>query len=176
MKTKKQLVWGTLAVLALSALLMAFSTMQDNTEQEKKNLAVNRQLYEAAFNKGDFAAVKKLLAPDVVEHEELPGLPPTRDGVIQFFKMFRQAFPDLHANIEFAIAKDDRVVSYVTMTGTNKGEFMGMPATGKKIEFRVIDIIRYKDGMAVEHWGLADDLTMMQQLGVIPVPGEASKK
>ncbi|MFQ5631794.1 MAG: ester cyclase [bacterium] len=176
MKTKKQLALGTLAVLALSTLLMAFSTVQENTEQEKKNLAVNQMLYEAAFNKGDFAAFEKLLAPDVVEHEELPGFPPNREGVVQFFKMLHQAFPDLHAEIEFAIAKDDKVVSYITITGTHKGEFMGMPATGKKIKYRAIDIIRYKDGMVVDHWGLTDNLTMMQQLGAIPMPEETSKK
>jgi predicted ester cyclase len=62
---------------------------------------------------------------------------------------------------------------YMTWTGTQKGEFMGIPPTGKSISINVIDIIRIADGQAVEHWGVMDQMAMMQQLGVIPTPSQA---
>ncbi|MGH7601513.1 MAG: ester cyclase, partial [bacterium] len=94
----------------------------------------------------------------------------------QTMGMFRTAFPDLQVTVEDIIAKGDKVWVYTTMRGTNKGEFMGMPATGKKIEVKGIDIVRFVNGKAVEHWGVSDDLTMMQQLGMIPMPGQEMKK
>ena len=86
--------------------------------------------------------------------------------------MFRNAFPDLHAHAEMMFAKDDKVVSYLTITGTHKGEFMGMAATGKKISVKGIDIIRMENGKAVEHWGMTDSMTMMQQLGMMQMEEE----
>jgi predicted ester cyclase len=66
----------------------------------------------------------------------------------------------------------DKVVGRVTVTGTNTGDFMGMPATGKSVNIQIIDIIRFgDDGLAHEHWGIADVMAMMQQLGVVPMPG-----
>ena len=66
------------------------------------------------------------------------------------------------------LAKGDKVVSYITMSGTQKGPFMDMPASGKKFSVKGIDIVRFKDGKAVEHWGVTDSMAMMQQLGAVP--------
>ena len=114
--------------------------------------------------------IDKFLSPHFVEHDTFPGLEPNREGVKQFFKMFRQAFPDLNFKVEFTIAKGDKVVSYITTSGTQKGEFMGMSATGKKINVKTIDIIRFKNGVAVEHWGVTDGMAMMEQLGATNGP------
>ena len=81
---------------------------------------------------------------------------------------FFTAFPDLHMKIEDQIAEGDMVASRLTVHGTHKGEFMGMPPTGKQITITGTDIVHIKDGKAVERWGNFDDLGMMQQLGVIP--------
>jgi steroid delta-isomerase-like uncharacterized protein len=127
-----------------------------------------RRLYEL-INAGDIDGFGGQLASDFVEHEELPGIPPTKDGVVQYFKLMLAAFPDMQMAVEDVIASGDRAVARVTVSGTNTGEFMGMPATGKSVSMKLIDITAFgDDGLAREHWGVADQLAMMQQLGVIP--------
>ena len=78
------------------------------------------------------------------------------------------AFPDLHVTVEDLIAEGDKIVGRVTLTGTHQGELLGIPATGKKVAFSEIHIVRISNGKAVEHWEIADIMSMMQQLGVIP--------
>jgi steroid delta-isomerase-like uncharacterized protein len=128
---------------------------------------------EEVFNQGNTSLVDELFAPDFVEHEELPpGIPPGREAVKVMYTMFRNAFPDFKITIDDMIAEGDKVVAHSTWTGTQKGEFMGIPPTGKSVSFGVFDTIRIADGKFVEHWGLMDSMKMMQQLGVVPAPGE----
>jgi steroid delta-isomerase-like uncharacterized protein len=141
-----------------------------STEQNK---ALVRQLVEEGINQGNISVIDELLIPDFVEHEELPpGIPPGREGPKVLFTMLRSAFPDLKATIEHLIAEGDEVVLHMTWTGTHKGEFMGIPPTGKSISINVIDILGIAEGKFVEHWGVMDSMAMMQQLGVVPAPGE----
>ena len=144
-----------------------------STEQNK---ALVRRLMEEVFNRGNTSLVDELFAPDFVEHEELPpGIPPGREAVKQLPTIFRRAFPDFKITIDEVIAESDKVVvrsTWSTWSGTHKGEFMGIPPTGKSVSFGVIDIIRIAGGKFVEHWGQMDNMGMMQQLGVIPAPGE----
>lgn len=93
---------------------------------------------------------------------------PDREGFKQFIKMVRDAFPDFHDTVEDLIAENDKVVLRVTCTGTHKGEFMGVPPTGKQVTVSAIAIYRFAGGKAVEHWNVTDRLSLMQQLGVIP--------
>jgi steroid delta-isomerase-like uncharacterized protein len=140
-----------------------------STEQNK---AAMRKRVDEIFNKGNVDAVAEYLAPDFVEHEVLPpGVPEGAEGLKVLTTMLRTAFPDLHAKIDDVIAEGDKVVLNMTWSGTQKGEFMGIPPTGKPVSIEVIDIIRLKDGKGVEHWGLMDNMGMMQQLGVVPAPG-----
>lgn len=126
-----------------------------------------RRFYDL-LSAGDIDGFGELLADDFVEHEERPGLAPTKDGVLRFFEMYRAAFPDLRMNPEDILASGDRAVARVRVTGTHQGEFMGMPATGKSIDVQLIDIIRFgDDGLAHEHWGVVDTMAMMQQLGAV---------
>jgi steroid delta-isomerase-like uncharacterized protein len=141
-----------------------------STEQNK---ALARQVVEEIFNRGNISLADKLLAPDFVEHEELPpGMPSDREGVKLLTTMLRSAFPDFKATIGDIVAEGDKVVIRQTWSGTQKGDFMDVPATGKRVSFGVIDILRIAEGKVVEHWGLMDSMTMMQQLGAIPVPGQ----
>ena len=127
-----------------------------------------RRLYDL-INAGDIDGFGRQLADDFIEREEIPGIPPTKDGVIQYFRLLLAAFPDMRMDVEDIIASGDKAVARVQVTGTNKGEFMGMPATGKSVSMKLIDITRFgDDGLAREHWGVADQLALMQQLGVIP--------
>jgi steroid delta-isomerase-like uncharacterized protein len=141
-----------------------------STEQDK---ALVRQLVEEAINLGNMSVIDEFLIPDFVEHEELPpGIPPGREAPKVLFTMLRSAFPDLKATIEHLIAEGDKVVLHMTWTGTHEGEFMGIPPTGKSISITVIDILGIAEGKFVEHWGVMDSMAMMQQLGVVPAPGE----
>ncbi len=130
--------------------------------------ATMRQMFDDA-NAGNLDGFVAGLADDFVEHQDLGGPPPTKDGVRQFFESFVAAFPDLRMDVQDLIASGDKVVARVRMTGTNQGEFMGMPATGKSIDLEAIDIVRFgDDGKAVEHWGAMDTMAMLQQLGAVP--------
>jgi predicted ester cyclase len=141
-----------------------------STEQNK---ALVRRLMEEVFNRGNISLVDELVAPDFVEHEELPpGIPPGRESVKQLSPIFHGAFPDFKITIDDIIAEGDKVVVRSTWSGTHKGEFMGIAPTGKSASFGVIDAIRIAGGKVVEHWGQMDNLRMMQQLGVIPALGE----
>jgi steroid delta-isomerase-like uncharacterized protein len=132
------------------------------------NAATVRRLYDL-INVGDLDGFGSILAADFVEHEVTPGLAPTKDGVKEFFRMQRAAFPDLHMAVEDAFASGDKAVARVRYTGTNHGAFMGMPATGKGVDVQLMDMFRVgDDGLMHEHWGVIDLMTMMQQLGVVP--------
>ncbi len=130
--------------------------------------AAARRLYDS-INARDIDGFARNLAGDFVEHEETPGLAPTKDGVKAFFRMQLAAFPNLRMDVEDVFANGDKAVARVRFTGTNRGEFMGMPATGKSVDIQLIDMFRFgSDGLVREHWGVLDSLAMMQQLGVVP--------
>lgn len=127
-----------------------------------------RRAYEL-INAGDIDGFGDLMADDFVEHEETPGLAPTKDGVLEFFRMYRTAFPDLRMDPEEVLVSGDKTVTRARATGTHQGELMGMPPTGKSVDVKLIDIMQFNDaGMIREHWGLVDMFSMMQQLGAIP--------
>jgi len=131
-----------------------------------------QRLYDL-INAGDIEGFGRQLADDFVERDEIPGLPPTKDGVVQYFRIMLAAFPDLRMDVQDSFASGDKAVARLRISGTHQGEFMGIPATGKPVSVNLIDITRFgDDGLAREHWGVADQLAMMQQLGVIPAPGQ----
>jgi steroid delta-isomerase-like uncharacterized protein len=141
------------------------------TEQNKSSL---RGLLEEVVNEKNIPVFDEVTTADFVEHEQLgPGLPPNREGAKQFFAVALTAFPDLRAVIEDEIAEGDKVVVRSTWSGTHQGEFQGIPATGKRVTFQVIDIVRFQNGKIIEHWGQTDALGLLQQLGAIPAPGSA---
>jgi steroid delta-isomerase-like uncharacterized protein len=134
----------------------------------EENKALNRRLVEEGFSKGNFDVLDELIAEDCLDYSAPPGSPSGLEGVKQFFTMFRSAFPDLYYEIEDRIAEADKVVTRTTWHGTHQGAFLGIPPTGKQVAVTGIDITRWADGKAVEHWGNQDLLGLMQQLGVVP--------
>jgi steroid delta-isomerase-like uncharacterized protein len=144
-------------------------TTPELTQVISPHAATMRHIYEL-ISAGEIDAFGEHVADDFVEHEETPGLEPTQEGVKQLFHMYRAAFPDLRMVAEDVLASGATVVARVRATGTHQGELMGMPATGKRVDVQLIDIIRFgEDGLAHEHWGVLDALGMMQQLGAVPV-------
>ena len=134
----------------------------------EQNKALVRHMVEEMFNQGNIQRADDFLAPNFVEHEELPGgIPRNREGVKQLTAMLRSAFPDFKATIEDTVAEGEKVVIRMTWRGTHKGEFMGVPPTGRQVSFGVIDIIRIAGGKFVEHWGQIDSMGLMQQLGAL---------
>ena len=130
--------------------------------------ATVRRMYEL-INAGNVDAFSEHLADAFVEHEVTPGLAPTKAGVKDFFRMQLAAFPDLHMDAQDVFASGAKVVARVRYTGTNRGGFMGMPATGKHVDVQLIDMFLFgDDGRVHEHWGVIDALAMMQQLGAVP--------
>jgi steroid delta-isomerase-like uncharacterized protein len=130
--------------------------------------AAMKRLYDL-ISAGDIDGFGELLADDFVEHEEMPGLERSKEGVKQLFHMYRAAFPDLRMEPQDVLVSGDKAVARVRATGTHQGEFLGMPATGRSVDVQLIDITRFgDDGLVREHWGVFDALAMMQQLGAFP--------
>ena len=133
--------------------------------------AASMRSFFELVNGGDIDGFVDLFAEDFVEHEALPGMPTNREGTMQLFKMMQAAFPNMKWDAQDILVDGDKAVARVAFTGTNDGEFMGMPPTGRSVSVQVIDIVRFgADGRAVEHWGVFDQMGLMTQLGAIPGP------
>ena len=107
-----------------------------------------------------------------MNHSAPPRVPPNREGVKQRTAMFRRAFPDSYFTVEDMIDEGDRVVTRKTFHGAHGGELMNIPPTGRRASMGLIDIVRVSAGRAVEHWSMGDNLGLMQQLGIVPQPGD----
>jgi steroid delta-isomerase-like uncharacterized protein len=141
-----------------------------NPEQNKQ---VVRRFVDEYQTGGSESAFAELLHPDFVNHSAAPGMSPGVDGVAQIFDMFRAAFPDFRATVLDQVAEGDKVVTRKVFHGTHEGDFAGIPPTGRKVEILVIDILRIRDGRLAEHWGVFDQMGLMQQLGALPEPAAA---
>ena len=136
------------------------------------NKASAHRFFDEVANRGNLALIDELLAPDFVNHALPPGVPPNREGTKTFHAMLRGAFPDLHVTIDDVIAEGDKVVLRTTAHGTMKGEFAGMPPSGKSATWTAVYTIRFANGEIAEYWGVNDQLSMLQQLGFAEAPGQ----
>jgi steroid delta-isomerase-like uncharacterized protein len=137
------------------------------TEQNK---AIVREFIDGLFTKGDLAAVDIYLAEDFVNHDPRFGGTSDREGMRGASAMFRAAFPDWHSDIDHLIGEGDLVVEQFTASGTQQGEIMGVPATGRTVTLRGIQIFRIRDGHIAERWGRLDDVGLLGQLGLVDPP------
>ena len=120
------------------------------------------------FNHGSLSKVDALMTNDMIDHDLPPGIDQGIAGFKQLVAMYRAAFPDLRSDVKQIIAEGDLVAVRLVSRGTHTGPLMGISATGKKIDIQEFHIGRFVEGKCVEHWGLVDMMTMMQQLGVMP--------
>jgi steroid delta-isomerase-like uncharacterized protein len=137
------------------------------------NKALAHRGFEETLNQRNLAVVDELHVPDFVYHNAsrtIHGL----ESFKQYLSMLLTAFPDLRVTIEDMIGEGDRVVVRFTFRGTHQGDLRGIPPTGKQVAVRGIDILCAANGKVVEEWANIDELGLMQQLGVILVPGQAS--
>jgi len=148
--------------------------MCDN-EIEEQNLDLIKGLFDE-INKGNIEIWKELCAPEFVYYSPSNNPEPmSLNETIECFQMALNGFPDYNCKTHELIAKGDKVIARVTCTGTHDGEFQGIPATGNKIEFGVIDIVHIKEGKIVEIREEIDSLGLMMQLGMELKPKEGEK-
>ena len=129
------------------------------------------QRYQDAHNANNLPALDAIVAPDLISHNLLPGIPAGREGGKMVHQALLAAFPDQHTETAALIAEGDKVVQHFLVSGTNQGAFMGAPATGKSYKVPGMSIFRIANDKIVEHWGVFDQLGVLQQLGMIPMPG-----
>ncbi|MDP8903809.1 MAG: ester cyclase [Chloroflexota bacterium] len=141
--------------------------MSQQSEIER-NKAVIRRFVEEVQNQKNWDAFDELNSSDFVNLSAPPGVPDDKEGGKMFLGAFINAFPDSYVTIEDMIAEGDRVVTKKTFTGTHTGELSGIPPTGNRVSIQYVDIMRVRDGQIVEHWLSMDQLSFMQQLGVVP--------
>jgi len=133
-----------------------------------ENKAVLASFVEEVINEGQLERADDLVAVDFVELDPLPGQQQGREGLKQVISAFRTAFPDIRWVIEEMVAEGDKVFSRFTWHGTHRGEFFGVPATGRQISVKGMVVDRVVAGKTAESRLLMDGLRMMSQLGVIP--------
>lgn len=134
----------------------------------EQNKRLMRRAVKEVWNGENFAAIDELVSRDVVLHLSKPGEEIHEiEGVRQFYATLHAAFPDIHFTIDDQIAGGDKVVTRWTCRGTHKGEYQGLSPTGKQINLTGMDIDRIANGKVVECWPIMDELSMLQQLGVV---------
>ncbi len=139
----------------------------------EENKALDRRWFQEVWNQGSVASYEELASPDLVVHNPPPGITGDFEGVKQAISIHRTGYPDMHFTIEEQVAEGDKVVSLWTITGTHKGEWVGIPPTGKQISIHGMSLQRYQGGKMVEGWLAMDMLGWMQQIGVVPPPGQS---
>jgi predicted ester cyclase len=123
---------------------------------------------------GDLNTVDQIIAANWVNHD--PSMPPLQgyEGFKELTMLFRSAFSGYHDEIEDLLAEGDKVAARWRFRATNTGSFMGMPPTGKAVDVTATGIFRVVDGRVTDNWVNFDILGLMQQLGIVPAPGQAS--
>ena len=133
---------------------------------EEKNKQLVRRAVDEIWNLGKYQMLNEFITDAFTIHlsnpdEKIHGL----EGVVKYYTELRNAFPDIHFTIDSQMAEDDRVVTQWTARGTHRGNFRGIPATGRKFQIAAVDIERIVDGKVVECWPAMDELALLQQLG-----------
>jgi steroid delta-isomerase-like uncharacterized protein len=127
--------------------------------------------YDEMLGEGNIEKLDEFVTDDVVDHEQgMPGQPEGKEGIAFFVNAMRESFSDLKGTVGVSLESGDLASAQVTITGRHTGEFMGVPASGKSFEIQSIDIIRIEDGKCAEHWGVTDNMALMQQIGAVPAP------
>ena len=129
--------------------------------------ALVRRNTEEVQGGGDFELFDELFADDFVDHTPQPGTTPDKEGVRLLYTSLRQAFPDFRAEIGWQAADGDLVTTYKVYYGTHLGTFLGVAPTGRSIQFETVDAMRVRNNKITDHWGVANLLSLMIQLGSV---------
>ena len=132
-----------------------------------QNIALHKRWGEEVASKGNVDVLDEILAADFVDHDPAPDQGPGIEGLKDFFRSFRTAFPDLEASVDEMVATDDHVTMRYTVRGTHRGEFMGVAPTGRKIEAPAMQLARIENGKVTERWGVTDQSKILEQIGAL---------
>ena len=140
----------------------------------EENKVISRRIFEEAASQGNFAVIDEAIAPTFVYRTS--ALPESHGpaGFKEFFTEHRRTFPDIHYTLEEVVAEGEKGVVHWTITGTNQGDLRGNPPTGKPVKVPGITIFRFANGQIVDGGTVWDALALLQQLGVVPAPGQTS--
>ena len=141
--------------------------MDETATQTERNKSVIRRFVEEVQNQRRWDVYDELTDPDFFNLSGLPGKA-DREGSKQYLQSLIGAFPDCRFTVDDMIAEGDQVVTNKTISGTHTVEFAGIPPTGKDLTLQYIDVMRIRDGRIIEHWLVLDQLSFLQQLGIIP--------
>jgi predicted ester cyclase len=125
-----------------------------------------RRIINEGFTQGHFNVLEEIVSPDIQEHQ--PGMGHGPEGVKGAIRFLHTAFPDFLLTVEDLVVDGDKVWARLRATGTHNGPLGKVSPTGKPMDITVFDICRFESGKLVEHWGVPDRFTQMQQLGLIP--------
>jgi steroid delta-isomerase-like uncharacterized protein len=138
----------------------------------ERNIANGKKLIDEVINTGKLELCDRYLAADRIDYQDYgipPGMADGHEGFKRVLSGFVEAFPDLRLEVQFTVAEDDRIVFYISTTGTHRGPFMGMAPTGKQFRVNGVDILRFnEEGKIAAHWGVFDTFGMLAQLGLVP--------
>lgn len=164
MKLLKNLLTAVLLTILLTkgTLTMANDKTNDQSQQNKQLLA---DFAEAVFVKKDFTKLPQFMQQGYIQHNTL--VPQGLSGFQQFFADWFKATPDWHYQLEKLVAEGDTVWAYGVYSGTQQGDWLGIPATGKHYRIYAVDIFRIENGKLAEHWDVLDAYGLFKQLGVI---------
>ncbi len=127
-----------------------------------------RRIWEEIFPNADVERLAEVIAEDSIDHDARPDEPQGLAGVVQTMFWLGSVFSDQRWEIRQVIGEGEFVVVYCTLHAQHTGDLMGIPPTNREVAMDYVHILRFEDGKAVEHWGLRDDMALMQQLGVLP--------
>jgi steroid delta-isomerase-like uncharacterized protein len=130
--------------------------------------ALAQRWFTEVMNEGKLEVIDEICSQDFVDHNPLPGTSPDFAGLKDFVTQVRSAFPDIETTAEDILVEGDRLAVRSTIRGTHKGDFMGIPASGKKVEVSNYDFVRFENDQAAEHWGTIDSAALMEQIGATP--------
>lgn len=133
-----------------------------------------RRVLEEVFPANDKESLRELISDRFVNHEAPPGTPPGRGSVEMFMDLLAAAFTDQRWEIHQTVTQGDTVVLQCTHSGVHTGDWFGIPASGKRFAYKQVHIVRFEDGMGVEHWAVRDDAALMRQLSGSDRPLDAA--
>jgi predicted ester cyclase len=139
-------------------------------EQQERNKAVVRRLFDEVWNGRNYDNIDELYASDYLFDYRPYREPVGRDSIREAVERAYASFPDYHEELLALVAEDDTVVVHMRITGTQDGQWGPVPPTGKPVDYEEIAILEFRDGQVIHQRGIVDNLAALRQLGVIPAP------
>ncbi|WP_405996021.1 ester cyclase [Streptomyces sp. NBC_00986] len=140
----------------------------DQVPDERSRTDHMRYFVEQVQEKGRLDLIDELVHPEFRNHTVEPAQRDDREGMRETMAALHEAFSDLRVEVLHCVGDGDLVATHKLFRGSHTGPWFGVPPSGNRVEFRVMDLIRYRDGQLSEHWAVADAVTLLRQTGALP--------